>query len=300
MAGVINTGSIAKAIWPGVNKFYGLGYNEHPLEYNMIFDVENSTKLYEEDVILSGTGLAPKKPEGESVSYDSIKQGWTTRYTNVVYALGIQVTREMIEDDQYDLAFKKARYLGRSIRLTQETISANVLNRAFNSSYVGGDGLEMCSTAHLNVAGGTFSNELTTSADLSEASLEQACIDIAGFTDDRGLQIAANARKLIIPRQLKFEAHRILKSTLQSDSANNAVNALKNMDLEIVMNHYLTDADAWFLKTDVADGLKYFNRRAPEFKDDNDFDTENAKFKGSVRLSVGWSDPRGIFGSPGA
>jgi len=300
MVGVVTTGSIAKAIWPGVNKFYGMGYNEHPLEYSMIFDTESSSKLYEEDVILSGTGLAPKKPEGESVSYDSIKQGWTTRYTNVVYALGIQVTREMIEDDQYDLAFKKARYLGRSIRITQETVSANILNRAFNSSYTGGDGKEMCATDHPNVAGGTFSNELTTSADLSEASLEQACIDIAGFTDDRGLQIAANARKLIIPRQLKFEAHRILKSTLQNDSANNAVNALKQMNLDIVMNHYLTDADAWFLKTDVPDGLKYFNRRAPEFKDDNDFDTENAKFKGSVRFSVGHTDPRGVFGSPGA
>jgi phage major head subunit gpT-like protein len=300
MVGVVNTGSIAKAIWPGVNKFYGLGYNQHALEYSQIFDVENSTKLYEEDVILSGTGLAPKKPEGESISYDSIKQGWVTRYTNVVYGLGFQVTREMIEDDQYDLAFKKAKYLGRSIRITQETVSANVLNRAFNSSYTGGDGLEMCSAAHLNVAGGTFANELTTAADLSEASLEQACIDIAGFTDDRGLQIAANAKKLIIPRQLKFEAHRILKSTLQNDSANNAVNALKNMGLDIVMNHYLTDADAWFLKTDVQDGMKYFNRRSPEFKDDSDFDTENAKFKGTVRFSVGWSDPRGVFGSPGA
>ena len=300
MVGVVTTGSIAKAIWPGVNKFYGLGYNQHPLEYVAIFDVENSTKLYEEDVILSGTGLAPKKPEGEAISYDSIKQGWVTRYTNVVYALGIQATREMIEDDQYDLLFKKAQYLGRSIRITQETVTANVLNRAFNSSYTGGDGLEMCSTAHVNVAGGTFSNELTTSSDLSEASLEQACIDIAGFTDDRGLQIAANAKKLIIPRQLQFEAARILKSTLQNDSANNAINALKNMNLEIVMNHYLTDADAWFLKTDVMDGLKYFNRRAPEFKDDSDFDTENAKFKGSVRFSAGWSDPRGIFGSPGS
>jgi len=297
---VVNTGSIAKAMWPGVNKFYGLGYNQHSLEYAQIFDTEKSTKLYEEDVIISGTGLAPKKPEGESVSYDSIKQGWTTRYTNVVYALGFIVTREMMEDDQYDLQFKKAQYLGKSIRITQETVAANVLNRAFNSSYTGGDAKEMCATDHPNVAGGTFSNELTTSADLSEASLEQACIDIGGLTDDRGLQIAVLPRKLIIPRQLQFEAKRILKSILQNDSANNAVNALKDMNLDVCMNHYLTDADAWFLKTDCMEGMKYFNRRAPEFKNDSDFDTENAKFKGSVRFSVGWTDPRGVFGSPGA
>ncbi len=206
MSGVVTTGNFAKAIWPGVNKFYGMGYNQHALEYSEIFDVEKSTKLYEEDVIVSGTGLAPKKPETESISYDSIKQGWVTRYTNVVYALGFIVSREMMEDDQYDLQFKKAQYLGRSIRITQETVAANVLNRAFNSSYTGGDSKEMCATDHPNVAGGTFANELTTAADLSEASLEQACIDIAGMTDDRGLQIAVIPRKLIIPRQLKFEA----------------------------------------------------------------------------------------------
>lgn len=300
MVGIVNTGSIAKAIWPGVNKFYGLGYNKRETEYDKIFTVESSDKLYEEDVILSGTGLAPKKTESSPIAYDTIRQGWVTRYTNIVYALGFQMTREMMEDMQYDLAFKKAQYLGHSIKTTQETISANVLNRGFNSSYVGGDGVELFSTAHPNVAGGTFSNELTTAADLSEASLEQACIDIAGFTDDRGLQIAAKPMKLIVPRQLKFEAHRILKSALQNDTANNAENILKGMGLEIVVNHYLTDGDAWFLKTDVQDGLKYFNRRAAEFAQDNDFDTENAKFKGSVRFSVGWSDPKGAFASPGA
>lgn len=298
--GVVTTGSIAKAIWPGVNKFYGLGYNEHPTEYDKIFEVVSSNKLYEEDVQLVGTGLAPVKSEANPIAYDTIKQGYTTRYTNVVYALGFQITREMIEDDQYSLGFKKAQYLGRSIRLTQDIIAANVLNRGFNSSYTGGDGKELFATDHPNISGGTFSNELTTAADLSEASLEQACIDIEGFTDDRGLQMAAMGKKLIIPRQLKFEAHRILKSLQQNDTANNAVNVLNSMGMEIVLNHYLTDADAWFVKTDVQDGLKYFNRRAPEFADDSDFDTENAKFKGSVRFSVGWTDPRGCFGSPGA
>lgn len=297
MVGVVSTASIAKAIWPGVNKFYGLGYNEHSKEFEMIFDKETSTKAYEEDVLLSGTGLAPVKEQGSSISYDSIAQGFITRYTHVVYALGFIVTREMMDDDQYDLAFKKAKFLGRSIRTTQEVVCANILNRAFNSSYAIGDGKEMCATDHPLKAGGTFSNELSTGADLSEAAIEQACIQIAGFTDDRGLQMSAKGKKLIIPKELKFQAKRILNSVQQSHTANNATNALKDENLVVVTNHYLNDANNWFIKTDVSDGLRYFDRRAAEFKNDSDFDTENAKFKASVRFSAGCTDPRAIVGS---
>lgn len=301
MAGVMNTGTIAKAIWPGVNKFYGMGYGDHPMEFTQFLDRETSNKSYEEDVSLSGFGLLKKKPQGSGISYDSVRQGYTTRYTHATYALGFIVTREMMEDEQYNLAFKQARALGMSVRQSREVAAANVLNRAFNSAYTGGDGKEMCATDHPNVAGGTFSNELSTAADLSHASLEQAMIDIDGFTDDRGLQIAVKGTKLIVPRQLRFIASRILKSTQESGTANNDINAIRTeSDLDYTVNHYLTDEDAWFLKTNCPDGMKFFERRAPGFGQDNDFDTENAKFKASYRESYGWTDPRGVFGSPGA
>lgn len=299
MTGVITTGTIAKAIWPGVNKFYGMGYNEQAIEFTKVFAKDTSDKSYEEDVSLSGFGYLKKKAQGAAIEYDSIRQGYTTRYTHATYALGFQITQEMIEDEQYGLAFKQAKALGMSVRQTREVLAFNVLNRAFNSSYVGGDGKEMCATDHPNVAGGTFSNELAVAADLSHAAIEQALIDIGGFTDDRGLQIAVKAKQLIIPRQLQFEAERILGSALQSGTANNDKNTLNGM-MAICMSHYLTDADAWFIQTDVTDGLKHFERIAPKFAEDNDFDTENAKFKARFRESYGWTDPRGIYGSPGA
>lgn len=300
MSGIINTGTIAKAIWPGVNKFWGQGYKSYPTEYTKIFSEESSDKSYEEDVLVSGFGLFANKTQGSGISYDGIKQGPVSRYTHVVYGLGFQVTREMLEDMQYNLAFKNARALGDSARTTQEILAANILNRAFDSNYLGADGLEMCSTAHVLAAGGTASNKIAVAADLSEASIEQMLIDIAGMTDDRGLQKMARAQKLVIPRQLQFEAARILKSSQQSGTANNDINAINALGLEIVVNHYLTDTDAWFLLTDVPDGLKCFNRRDVEFGQDNDFDTENAKFKCTFRKSWGWTDWRGIFGSPGA
>jgi hypothetical protein len=189
------------------------------------------------------------------------------------------------------------------MRQTKETVAANVYNRAFNSSYTGGDGKELCATDHPNVAGGTWSNELTTAADLSEAALEQAIIDMMAWTDDRGLLIAAMPEKLIIPPELVFEAERILETPLRVGTADNDVNALKNLGKfrgGVTVNHYLTDADAWFIRTNVANGMKHFERKADSFAEDNDFDTDNAKFKASARYSFGWSDPRGIFGSPGA
>lgn len=296
----VNTGNIAKALQVGVNKFWGMGYGEHPLELSDIFDRENSTKAYEEDVQLVGTGLFPVVAQGAAISYDSIRQGFVQRYTHLKYALGIIFTYEMLSDKQYDLGFKQARYLGYSARQTQETVAANILNRAFNSSYTYADGLELCSTAHVKISGGTFANELSTAADLSPAALEQALIDIGKFTDDRGLKIQVKPKRLIVPVDLQFEAERILNSTLESGNANNDVNVLRGK-MALSVNHYLTDTDAWFIKTDVMDGLKRIVReeaKAPV--SENDFDTYNAKFKTMFREAYGCTDVRGIFGSPGA
>jgi hypothetical protein len=304
MSGVITSGSFAKALWPGVNKWYGDSYNEKPLVWTRIFEQDTSTKGYEEDVQVVGTGLMPVKAEGSPITYDDRKQGFVQRYTHIHYGLGFVVTEEAIEDDQYMIVAKgRAQALGRSVRVTQETIAANVLNRAFNSSYTYGDGKELIATDHPNYSGGTFSNELTTAADLSEASLEQLCIQISQATDDRGLRINIMPRSLIVPSDLQFEAHRILKSNLQNDTANNATNALKDMGMfpdGIIVNTFLTDTDAWFVRTDCPNGLKAFMRKMPMFAVDNDFDTSNAKFKASFRASWGATDPRGVFGSGGA
>lgn len=297
---VITSSSFSKALWPGVNAWYGKAYNDYAPEWDKLFDKNTSSKAFEEDVSLSSLGLAAVKSEGNSISYDSERQGFTTRYQHVVYALGFIITREMYEDDQYDVVGKKkANALARSMRQTKEIVAANVYNRATTAGYTGGDGVVLLSASHPNVAGGTYSN--IQSADLSEAALEQAFIDIEGFTDDRGLTIACKPKSLIIPRQLRFEAHRILKSDGRVGTADNDPNALKDAGLftNIVVNHYLTDADAWFIRTDVPDGMKYFERRGDQFEMDNDFDTENAKFKATGRYSFGWSDPRAIYGSMG-
>jgi len=244
-----------------------------------------------------------QKSEGAPISYDSERQGFITRYQHAVYALGFIITREMMEDDQYDVIGKrKAEGLAFSMRQTKEVIGANVYNRAFNSSYVGGDGVELISASHANIKGGVWSNKIATASDLSEASLEQACIDIAGFTNDAGLLIAVRPEALIIPRQLMFEAKRILGTDGRVGTDNNDLNAIKTMSVipEFTVNHYLSDSDQWSIITDVADGLKYFERRADQFEMDNDFDTENAKFKATARYSFGWSDPRAVYGSPGA
>ena len=300
---VITSSSFAKALWPGVNAWYGKAYQDYSPEWNKLFDTNKSSKAYEEDVGVSSLGLAGIKSEGAAITYDSERQGFTSRYNHLVYALGFIITREIYEDDQYDIVGKKkANALARSMRHTKEIVAANVYNRAVTAGYVGGDGVVLLSTAHVNVAGGTYANKLTTDADLSEAALEQATIDIEGFTDDRGLIIAAKPKQLIIPRQLRFEAHRILKADGRTGTDLNDPNALKDMGLfgSIDVNHFLTDPDAWFIRTDVPDGMKYFERRGDQFEMDNDFDTENAKFKATARYSFGWSDPRGLFGSTGA
>lgn len=301
----INSSSFAKALWPGVNAWYGEAYNQYPVEYTHLFDKFTSDRQWEEDVGQSGFGLLAVKPEGAAITYDTARQGFTTRYTHVVYASGFVITREMVEDDQYDvIGKKKAGALAFSARQTKEIVAANVYNRAFtgtgNPTY--GDGSVLLVSSHPNIAGGTQSNILSTAADLSEAALEQAVIDIAAFTNDRGLLIAVRPKALIIPRQLIFEAKRILFSDGRVGTANNDLNALKTMGLipEVVTNHYLTDTDAWFIRTDVKDGMKYFERRADQFDMDNDFETENAKFKVTGRYSFGNTDWRALFGSPGA
>lgn len=304
--GVINTGSFAKALWPGINKWFGETYKEWPEEYSKLFDIETSKKAYEEEVGVSGFGLPSVKSEGDGIIYDEARQAFISRYTHVVYALGFVVTREAIEDNQYDLTVlgkRDAKALAFSMRQGMEILAANIYNRAFNTNYTFGDGKAICVSDHPTFVGGSFSNVPTVAADLSEASLEQACIDIAGFKNDRGLAISVMPDKLIIPKELMFEAERILKSTLQYDTANNAINALKSTGMfknGVTVNHYLTDADAWFIRTNCPDGMKMFKRRDTEFAMDNDFDTENAKYKASFRCSFGVTDPRGIYGSAGA
>lgn len=300
---VMTSGSFAKALFPGVNAWYGKTYDEYPQEWDKLVDSETSTRAFEEDVGVSGFGLAVVKPEGSGISYDSERQAFITRYQPVVYALGFIITREMVDDDLYDVVGKqKASALAFSMRQTKEIVVANVYNRAFNASFTGGDGVSMVNSSHVNLAGGTWSNQITTAADLSEAALEQACIDISSFTNDRGLLIGVRPQSLVISRFMPFEARRILGTEGRYGTDNNDLNAIKDMGMipKVVVNHYLTDADAWFIRTNVANGLKLFQRDAMDFGVDSDWDTENAKYKARERYSVGWTDSRAIYGSPGA
>jgi len=304
--GVITTGNFAKDLVPGVRAWYQTKYKEYPIEYLDIFEKNVSTRAFEEEIGVTGFGLAQIKTENDGISFTDTEQGYVNRYTHVTYGLGFIITREMHEDGiSVTVALRRASALAFSIRQTKELIGANILNRAFNSSYTMGsnsDGKELCATDHPNKSGGTWRNELATPADLSEAALEQACIDIGAFTTDKGLTIAIRPMKLVIPTALEFDAYRILKSIGRVDTANNDINAIRasnKIPQGVKVNHYLTDADAWFLKTDCPDGLKYMERRADNFGTENDFDTENAKFKATFRGSFGWSDARGVYGSPG-
>lgn len=303
MAGVITTGNHPKALWPGVNAWFGAKYQEHPLECTQVFNKSTSRKNYEEDVEQTSFGLAPVKAEGAGVQYDSHSQGYTKRYTHVAYALGYIVTKEELDDNLYtEVSMKRAGSLAFSMRQTKETVAANIFNRAFDSSYTGGDGKELLATDHPSLAG-DWSNELAVAADLSEASLEDLMIQIMNAKNSRGLKISLMARKLIVPPALAFEAERIVKSNLQSGTANNDLNAMKSMGMlpeGVMVWHYLTDDDAWFLKTNAPEGIKHIERKAIEFTKDNDFDTDNAKAKAYERYTFGWTDPRAVYGSAGA
>lgn len=303
MAGVITTGSHPKALWPGIKAWWGQVYDEHPEEFTALFDKETSHQNYEEDVQVTGFGLAPVKSEGQGVQYDSEVQGFTTRYTHVAYALGYIVTKEELDDNLYEQVSKKrSAALAMSFRQTKENVAANIYNRAFNSTYKGGDGVELCSTAHPNTSGGTYSNKLAVDADLSEASLEDATIALMGFQNDRGLLINVMPKSLHIARQEYYNAARILKSVNQPTNANNDINVLRANNVfpgGAVLNHYFTSPHAWFIRTNVRDGMKYYERVGISFDQDNDFDTMNAKAKGYERYSFGWTDPRAVFGSNG-
>ena len=304
MSGLITTGSFAKSLWPGINKWYGDSYKEFPVQYTSLFETNTSTRNYEEDVGVSGFGLAQVKGEGSPVNYDTAQQGFLTRYRHVAYALGFAVSREAFDDDLYDVVGKnKAQALAFSMRQTKEILGANVYNLAFSGGAALGDGKQLIDSARPNVAGGTWTNKIAVAADLSEAALEQAYIDIRKFTNDRGLRIALGVKSIIVPPELEFEANRILKSEYRPGTGNNDVNALVatgHLGGDVVINNYLTDPDAWFIRTDCPNGMKYFERKADEFTMDNDFDTDNAKFKAYGRYSFGCTDPRSIYGSAGA
>ena len=300
---VITTGNHPKALWPGIKAWFGRTYDEHTPEWPDLFEEDSSNQSYEEDVQVTGFGLAPVKAEGASVTYDAEVQGYTKRYTHVAYALGYICTYEELADNLYEVVSKRrAQALAFSLRQTRETVAGNVYNRAFNSAYTGGDSTEMIATTHPSTSGNQ-SNMLTTAADLSEASIEDLIIQIMGATNDRGHKINIMPRSLIVPRQTWFEANRVLKSVLQNDTANNAVNVLRAtraLPEGIKVNHYLTDTDAFFIRTNCPRGLMHYVREIGEFEQDNDFDTKNAKAKKYERYSFGWTDWRGIFGTAGA
>lgn len=300
----INTAALAKSLMPGVNSWFGLSYSQYPEQWKEIFDMFSSEKNYEEDVNVHGFGLAAQKPEGTAIVYDTMQQAFIKRYSMLTYALGYVITREAIEDNQYAaLMEQRTKALAMSMAQTKENVGANILNRAFSSSYTGADGLSLCNASHKLSKGGTFANQIAVAADLSETSLEQGLIDISNMINDAGLRISIQGQKLIVPPQLMFEAKRILGSDLQNDTANNAINAMKSMGMlpkGYVVNNYLTDSNAWFIKTNCPEGLKYFDRRPLMVENDTDFDTENMKFKASFRCAFGWTDPRGVYGSAGA
>ena len=299
----ISRGQLVKELEPGLNALFGLEYNNYANEHAEIFDTENSDRAFEEEVMLSGFANAPIKAEGTSISFDSAQETFTARYTHETLALAFAITEEAIEDNLYDrLASRYTKALARSMANTKQVKAANVLNNAFSSSSAGGDGKELCATDHPIVAG-TDRNELSTAADLNETSLEQSLIDIAAFTDERGLKIAAQGVKMIIPSALQFTAERLMKSAGRTGTADNDINAVVSKGMVpqgYVVNHYLTDTDAFFIKTDVPNGLKHFVRAPMKTAMEGDFTTGNVRYKARERYSFGFSDWRGIFGSPGA
>jgi hypothetical protein len=300
---MVNTTNFAELLEPGLRKIYGDAYNDYPEEYSKVFEVDTSSKNFEQDQSLTGLGLAAVKGQGSSISYSDAINGYTKTYTHTTYGLGFMITRELWEDALYRNIKGMPKALARSVRQTVEYLAANHFNYAFtaSSAYYGSDSKELCATDHPLIGGSTGRNELSTAADLDITSYEQALIDIQTFVDDRSLKVAAKPRRMIIHPSNVFQAQMILKSSMLPDTANNNYNpAQGTMPGGYVVMHWLTDEDAWFIQTDVPNGMTWLWRRRPEFTKDNDFDSENAKFKTTFRCSSGWSDWRGIFGSPGA
>ena len=300
----ISRGQLVKELEPGLNALFGLEYNRYDNQHAEIFDTENSDRAFEEEVMLSGFAQAQTKPEGSGVTFDNAQETFTSRYTHETIALAFSITEEAIEDNLYDsLSSRYTKALARAMAYTKQVKAAAILNNAFDSGYTYGDGVELCSTAHPLTDGGVNSNELATPADLNETSLEAAIIQIAGWTDERGLLIAAKPNKLVVPADLQFVADRLLETEGRVGTADNDINAIRSMGAipeGYTVNHYLTDVDAWFLLTDVPNGLKHFVRTPMQTSMDADFDTGNSRYKARERYSFGVSDPLGIFGSEGA
>ena len=299
----ITRGQLLKELEPGLNALFGLEYDRYDNEHAEIFDTETSDRAFEEEVMLTGFGQAPVKGEGAAVEFDSSNESFTARYTHETIALAFAITEEAVEDNLYDrLSSRYTRALARSMSNTKQVKAAAVLNNAFNTSFTFGDGKALIVTDHPTVGGGDLSNKLATDADLNETSLEQSLIDIAAFIDDRGLKIALQGRKLIIPSALQFVAERLMASNLRPGTADNDVNAMKNMGMlpdGYVVNHYLTDTDAFFIKTDAPNGFKHFERSPVKTSMEGDFDTGNVRYKARERYSFGVSDPRCVFGTQG-
>jgi hypothetical protein len=300
----ISRAQLLKELLPGLNALFGLEYKRYPEEHKEIFDTETSERSFEEETKLSGFGAAPVKNEGQALSYDNAQEAWTARYNHETIAMGFSVTEEAMEDNLYDsLSSRYTKALARAMAYTKQVKAANILNNGFNSAFKYGDGQPLFSTAHPLVSGGTNSNTPSTAADLNETSLESAVIQIAAWTDERGLLIAAKPVKLVIPPALMFVATRLLETELRVGTTDNDVNALKNngsIPGGYTVNHFLTDTNGWFLTTDVPNGLKHFVRVPLATSHDGDFDTGNIRYKARERYSFGVSDPLGIFGSPGS
>jgi len=301
----ISRAQLLKELLPGLNALFGMEYTRYGEEHKEIFETETSERSFEEETKLSGFSAAPVKNEGNSISYDNAQEAWTARYQHETIALGFSITEEAVEDNLYDtLSARYTKSLARAMAYTKQVKGASVLNNAFASSgFTGGDGVTLCSTAHPLVSGGTNANRPSTDVDLNETSLEAAVISIAAWTDERGLLIAAKPRKLVIPPNLMFVAKRLLDTELRVGTTNNDINALKAMGSipeGYTVNHFLTDTNAWFLMTDVPNGLKHFVRTPLQNSMDGDFDTGNVRYKARERYSFGWSDPLGIYGTSGA
>ncbi len=301
----ISRAQMLKELLPGLNALFGMEYKRYGEEHKEIFESESSDRSFEEEVKLSGFSAAPVKGEGEAINYDTAQEAFTSRYSHETIALGFSITEEAVEDNLYDsLSSRYTKALARAMSYTKQVKAANVLNNAFQSSgYNGGDGVSLINTAHPLVSGGTNSNRPTTAADLNETSLENAVINIAGWTDERDLLIAAKPKKLIIPPALQFVATRLLETEGRLGTADNDISAVVSNGVVpqgYAINHFLTDTDAWFLTTDCPNGMKMFTRVPLSTKMEGDFDTGNVRYKARERYSFGWSDPLGIYGSPGA
>ena len=301
----ITRSQLVKELEPGLNALFGIEYKRYENEHEQIFSIETSDRAFEEEVMLTGFASAPVKTEGAGMAYDTAIESFTARYTHETIAMAFALTEEAVEDNLYDrLSVRYTKALARSMSNTKQVKAASVLNNGFTGgAFAGGDGVALMSTAHPTAMGPDFANRPVVAADLNETSLEQGIIDIASFTDERGLKVALTARKLVVPKELQFTAERLMKTVQRVATADNDINAIKSMGLipeGYVVNHYLTDTDAFFLLTDAPNGLKMFNRSPIKTAFEGDFETGNVRYKARERYSFGFSDPRGIYGSPGA